>query len=139
MKVTPPERALIRELARGFWATAEQVGRVAGLPVSKVTAKLRRLRELGLVETMDASGGKRYRLTAAGEKWKAENLATRWVSLEGSGLDARTATVRDRDSRTLLKVRYPYDPDPATTSKWGVEFPDGTFQWAPTYALEALA
>lgn len=139
MKVTPPERAMVRELARGFWATSEQIARAAGVPVSKVTAKMRRLRGLGMVECMDASGGKRYRLTADGERWKADHLATRWVALEGTGIDARTATVRHRDTHQLVHVHYPYDPDPTTSAKWGVTLSDGAFDWVPSYVLEVLA
>lgn len=137
MKVTPPERAMLREMARGWWASAEEIGRLAGLPTSKVTAKLRRLVGLDMVQSMD-SNGKRYRLTAEGERWKVEHLGTRWIALEGSGLDARTAAVRHRDSRQMVRVCYPYDADTATSSKWGVEFPDGRFAWEPTYNLEAL-
>lgn len=135
MKVTPPEREILRALSAASWAGADQVSIAVRLPTPKVTAKLKRLLGIGLVEAMPGSGARVYRLTKDGAAWRAEHLPEPWVTLAEFDGNPIFCAVRHRDTKAMCKALYPWT-GPNAGSKWGVEYGDGRFAWEPVTALE---
>ena len=135
VKVTPPEREVIRALSAATWASAAQIAQAVRWPTSKVTVKLRRLASLGLVESMPGSGGKVYRLTKAGALWRSEHVAEPWVPLHEFDGNPIFHVLRHRDTKAMCDALYPWE-GPQRGSRWGVRYGDGRFAWEPVTALE---
>jgi DNA-binding MarR family transcriptional regulator len=73
-KVTPPEREMLRFMARQYWGTAQKIADGIGQEAGWTQAHLRRLEKLGYVESRPETQ-KLYRLTVRGAKFKKDNPA----------------------------------------------------------------
>lgn len=135
MKVTPPERALLRYMSRQFWATVAKLADGIERPQPWVQSKLRRLQALGLVEWRPDTQ-KVWRLSAAGDHWKREHLlddqwkpATMLPPFKVRGTPARVGT---RHGIVLYRDKV------QKGDCVGVQFDDGHFDWVPVRDAEVV-
>jgi hypothetical protein len=133
VKVTPPERALLRYMTRQFWATAAKLAEGIEREQSWVLTKLRRLEKLGLVEWRPDTQ-KVWRLTTKGDEWKREHLiddqwkpATMLPANNVSGIPVRVGA---KHGTVLYRDRV------QKGDCVGVEFSDGSFDWVPVREAE---
>jgi hypothetical protein len=139
-KVTPPERAVMRNMSSTHWASAATIAGYTGMVLGDVSSKLRRLEALGHVQAMPAQSGKQWRLTPKGLQFKQGHLAG-WRTLVGWGGDPRTTSVRSTKTKRVGRVTYPYNAsgkaDPTLATKWGVQYGEA-FAWEYPEDLEVL-